>query len=306
MNQSHLPHAIIMKQSGREITYHDVGVINNTIERFPSLSRSALIGTICECLEWFNAAGNPKATACRKVLESLEQQGIIRLPAKDNRWVGKQRPKTIVFTERTQEQSLLKGSLSSFSPIEVIPIAHQDQSLWNEYMARYHPLGYKRPFGHRLCYFIYSGNQIFGCILLSGAAKALASRDRWIGWEKATRLQHLPWVINQSRYLIFPWVQVKNLASHALGQLAARASGDFDAEWGFRPLLMETFVDPKYYSGTCYRAAGWSHLGETTGAGLARPGKEYTSSPKLIFVKPLHPECRELLCTGQLATGNTE
>ena len=116
-----------MKQSGREITYHDVGVINNTIERFPSLSRSALIGTICECLERFNAAGNPKATACRKVLESLEQQGIIRLPAKDNRWVGKQRPKTIVFTERTQEQSLLKGSLSSFSPIEVIPIAHQDQ-----------------------------------------------------------------------------------------------------------------------------------------------------------------------------------
>ena len=293
--------------AGREVNQQDIDIIKITVERYPSLSRSDLIGTVCECLEWFNAAGNSKTRACKKLLEALEEQGILNLPPVDTRRIRNTRPKPITFTDRTQSLAPITGPLSSMSPIEVIPITHQDdKQLWNEYMARYHPLGYKRPIGHWMRYFIYSENQILGCILLTGAAKALASRDRWIGWEKAVRLQHLPWVINNSRYLIFPWVQVKNLASHALGQLAARASGDFDAEWGFRPLLMETFVDPEYYAGTCYRAAGWSHLGETTGAGLARPGKEYTSSPKLIFVKPLHPECRGLLCTGQLATGNTE
>jgi hypothetical protein len=104
----------------------------------------------------------------------------------------------------------------------------QDERLCNEYLERDHPLGYKKPFGYWARYFIASGDHRLGCILLSGAAKALTARDRWIGWSDRQRLANLPWVLNNSRYLIFPWVEVANLASHLLGQLARRVAEDWE------------------------------------------------------------------------------
>ena len=105
-------------------------------------------------------------------------------------------------------------------------------------------------------------------------------RDRWIGWNPQVRLGNLPRVINNSRFLIFPHVRIPRLASHALGQLARRAVADCQHHWGFAPVLMETFVDPRRYPGTCYRAAGWEQLGETSGRGLARAGKAYHTTPR--------------------------
>jgi hypothetical protein len=144
-----------------------------------------------------------------------------------------------------------------------------------------------------------------GCILLSGAAKVLRERDRWIGWSDRQRLANLPWVVNNSRFLIFPWVRVANLASHALGHLARRAAEDWEVRWGYRPLLLETFVDPAHFRGSCYRAAGWTLLGRTSGEGLVRPAKQYRTSPKLIFAKALQADFRALLGSNQLK-GRTE
>ena len=110
-------------------------------------------------------------------------------------------------------------------------------------------------------------------------------------------------ITNNTRFLIPSWVQVPHLASHVLGQLARRVAADWQHQWGFAPLLMETFVDPGRFAGTCYRAAGWMMLGETSGRGLARPGKHYQSSPRLVLVKPLHEDCRRLLCTEPLPGG---
>ena len=112
-------------------------------------------------------------------------------------------------------------------------------------------------------------------------------------------------MLNNSRYLMFPWVQVANLASHALGQLARRVADDWEARWGYRPLLLESFVDPARFRDSCYRAAGWALLGRTSGEGLVRPGKQYQTSPKLIFAKPLQADFRALLCSHQLK-GTTE
>ena len=139
-----------------------------------------------------------------------------------------------------------------------------------------------------------------GCVLLAGAARAIAVRDRWIGWNERARLRNLPRVIDNSRFLIFPHVQILHLARHVLGQLARRASADWQRQWGFSPLLMETFVDPPRYTGTCYRAAGWKLLGQTSGRGLARPGKSYRSTPRLVLVKPLDEDFRWLLCAAPL------
>ncbi len=139
-----------------------------------------------------------------------------------------------------------------------------------------------------------------GCVLFAGGAKALGVRDRWIGWEDKARLRNLGWVINNTRFLIFKWVHVKNLASHILGQVGRRIGEDWNEQWGYQPVLMETFVDPGRYHGSCYRASNWEYLGMTTGEGLVRKGKEYSTSPKMIFVKPLGKDFRSLLCSDQL------
>jgi hypothetical protein len=137
-------------------------------------------------------------------------------------------------------------------------------------------------------------------VLFSGAAKALRARDQWIGWTEQQRLRNLAWVINNSRFLIFSWVRIKNLASHVLGQIERRIGQDWERHWGYRPVLMETFVDPRHYEGSSYKGANWILLGETTGEGLVRQGKIYTTSPKKIFVKPLVKEFRTLLCSESL------
>lgn len=153
--------------------------------------------------------------------------------------------------------------------------------LWNEYVSRYHYLGYKRPFGCFLRCFVQSPQGLLGCLMFQGASKALRSRDRWIGWTQTQRLRNLPWVINNTRFLIFPWVQLKNLASHILGQVARRIREDWQDRWGYSPVLMETFVDPHHYQGSCYKGANWQYLAMSTGDGLVRKGKTviFGSSP---------------------------
>jgi hypothetical protein len=176
----------------------------------------------------------------------------------------------------------------------------QDIKLWQEYVSRYHYLGYKKPFGYYLHYFIGSDLGVLGCLLFSGAAKSIGVRDRWIGWTSVQRLRNLAWVVNNSRFLIFPWVKVANLASHVLGQIHKQLRADFKQRWGFCPVLLETFVDPQHYRGSCYQAANWCYLGMTTGLGLVRKGKSYHTSAKKIFVKPLVKEYRQLLCGEDL------
>jgi hypothetical protein len=180
--------------------------------------------------------------------------------------------------------------------VEVVRGAEETE-LWNEYVHRYHYLGYKQPFGCFARYFVESEHGRLGCLLFSGASKALRERDRWIGWSRSSRPRNLGRVVNNTRFVIFPWVRVKNLASHVLGQAVRRIEEDWEERWSYRPVLLETFVDPKYFDGTCYRAANWQYLGMTTGEGLVRKGRSYTTSPKKIFVKPLMDDFRTILCS---------
>ncbi len=295
-------------QGDREIFPEDIAYIHTCAKRFPGLSRKELTYTLCEHLEWLTPAGRPKYTACAKLLARLEEAGELRLPAiqKKNSHPGPRPSAPRRAGARTDPLAPLARSLSEFDPVRLrLASDPQEESLWNEYVERYHPLGYKKPFGYWARYFIESGAHRLGCILLGGAAKALTARDRWIGWNERQRLANLPRVVNNSRFLIFPWVEVANLASHVLGQLARRVGEDWQARWGYRPVLLETFVDPTRFRGSCYRGAGWALLGRTSGEGLVRPGKQYRTSPKLIFAKPLQADFRRLLCSNQ-RKGRTE
>ena len=287
-------------QCGRDITVQEIEEIKETVSMFPRLSRKELAETIAENLQWFRAAGTNKVDACLKLLEKLESQGILQLPEK------KTRPKysikkEIFITEGTEPQPEIACKLKELYPVELEIVKDKDiVTLWKQYVLRYHYLGYKKPFGYTLRYFIKSERGRLGCVLFSGAAKSMGARDRWIGWTEKHRLRNLVWVINNARFLIFPWVRVKNLASYALGQINQQIRGHWHESWGYSPVLMETFVDPVHYQGICYKAANWQYLGMTTGQGLVRKGKSYTTSPKKIFIKPLVKNYRALLCSEKL------
>ena len=288
-------------QCGREVTVKEISEIRETVGLFSHLSLSELNATICEHLEWFTASGGYKLDACMKLLEKLEAEGFFRLPAKREEYQRNRPGKAICLTRRTDSRSDIVCKLKGLGSVRVEVVNNKEWSgLWNEYVLRYHYLGYKRPFGYFLRYFVVSERGLLGCILFSGASKALKVRDRWIGWTERQRVRNLAWVINNSRFLIFPWVRVKNLASHVLGQAVRRVEDDWMVKWGYSPALVETFVDPGYYHGSCYKAANWEYLGMTTGDGLVRKGKRYSTTPKMIFVRPLVKDFRSLLLSDQL------
>jgi hypothetical protein len=296
-------HSTNFKQCGREITLLEIEEITETVVTFPNLNLNTLIETICEHLSWFTATGRYKKDACLKLLRKLEEAGLFQLPV--NRPYTRVAPivppeKPIALPEQKHQE--IYCDFHEIGSVVVEPVIDkEDITLWNQYVDRYHYLGYKRPFGCFMRYFVKTTHgDILGCALYAGAAKAITARDQWIGWSSKQRLRNLPWVINNTRFVIMPWVKVSCLASHILGQINRRISSDWQKIWGYRPFLMETFVDPAKYSGTCYRAANWQELGNTTGQGLVRKGKSYSTTPKLIFVRPLSRNFRKQLCREYL------
>ncbi len=291
---------------GRPITHQEINQIQETVSVFSNLSLKELSQTICEHLNWRTAAGANKIDACIKMLEKLEDIKALQLPAK--RAMKKHKRAKVLITPSTDPQPAITGNAGDLNNVNLeIVTAKERVDLWNEYVLRYHYLGYKKPFGYTMRYFIKSDQNILGCILFSGASKSIGVRDKWIGWSKDPRLRNLAWVINNSRFLLFPWVNVKNLVSHIWGRIFRSIQSDWEKQWGFSPVLMETFVDPKFYNGTSYLASNWEYIGMTTGQGLVRKGKTYKTSPKKIYMKPLAKNFRKILCsenlTGQVSHG---
>jgi hypothetical protein len=287
-------------QSGLEVKPKQLEEICETVEMFSNLSRLELVATIAEHLGWVTASGQLKLDASEKLLEKMQGKGLILLPEKKE--TAKYKKRLIQMTERTAPPSkAIVGSVKDVGPVELQVVADpKTKALWKEYIHRYHYLGYKKPFGCYMRYFIRCDRGILGCVLFSGPSRSIGARDKWIGWTPEQRLRNQGWIVNNNRFLILPWVRVNNLASHALAKIARRIQRDWEVSWGYRPVLMETFVEPTLYDGTCYRAANWAYLGLTTGAGNVRPGKQYKTSPKLIFLYPLQRNFREVLTSDDL------
>lgn len=287
----------VIIQCGRQVKEKELEQIRETVKTFWRLSRKELAQTVCEHLGWHTVSGGNKVDACMKLLKRLESQGVIQLPGK--RENSSRSCKQPVITDRTESQGQIVGRLSDIGPVRLRVVREKEEAeLFNEYVSRYHYLGYRKPFGCHIRYFVESGRAVLGCMLFSGAAKALRERDRWIGWSEHERLRNLGFIVNNGRFLLFPWVKVRYLASHVLSKAVRRIRGDWHKRWGYGPVLLESFVDPRYFEGTCYRAASFQYLGMTTGQGLVREGKSYQTSPKRIFVRPLVNNFRSVLCSS--------
>ena len=279
---------------GREFSEADLWIVKEVVRRYPRLSQEELAHTICENLRWFAPNGNDKVESCRQLLRRLESQGEIKLPPKRSK--GGSKDRCIALTPQTDAPGEIIAELSQVGAL-VQPVREPSlMRLWNEYMERYHILGYKRPFGAHQRYFILSRDERFlGCVLFSASAWALKARDEWIGWTEVDRSLRVNLIVNNTRFLIFPWVHVKNLASRALSLAVKRIGYDWQDRYGYSPVLLETFVDAEKYHGTCYRAANWIHLGQTAGRGRMDRYTQHLSSPKHIYVYPLHRDFRSIL-----------
>ena len=192
-------------QCGRRIIPEEIDHIKEIVALFPQLSMRELASTICEHISWYTAAGNCKAQACEKLLRKLYQSGVVKLSEKQ-RLLGRKRPlPNISLTEGTVPKSEIIGLLREIGTVKLELVKNdEDRKLWNEYVERYHPMHYKQPFGYRLRYFISCKQGRLGCLLFAGAAKSLGKRDYFIGWTEQQRLINLAWIINNSRFLIFP------------------------------------------------------------------------------------------------------
>lgn len=284
---------------GRPISAQELSLIQGIVKDFGSLGRTEIANTVCELLQWVRPTGKLKAVECREFLETLEADGLLRLPPRRAQRRGERKPPAA--TVLGAFGAPLEGSLKQFQPLRLEPVSSAaDQALWREWMQRYHYLGYRIPFGAHLRYFV----QVLapqpirvGALQFSSPAWRMAAREEWIGWSDAARRRNLQLVVSNSRFLILPWVRIPNLASSALALAARRLPDDWQARYQIRPLLLETLVDPARFAGTCYRAAGWTCVGRTTGRGRQdRDHRRHDASPKTIFLSPLSADAHSRLC----------
>lgn len=279
--------------SGRAFTPQEIQDIQETIETC-GLPWTELVDTVCEHLNWVTPTGRYKEKSCISALRKLEALGLLKLPA---RQPAQRAEKEIVLGRATDPEEEIVGTVGDMAPVQLeLVYGKAANRVWNEYVARYHPLGYRRPFGAHQRYFLLGrGRRRLGCLLFAAAAWALAERDRWIGWNQQDRTQRLNWVVANSRFVLFPWVHVKNLASKALSLAAERIRADWQQRYGYAPVLLETFVEVGRYRGTCYRAANWIRVGVTRGEGRMGRHSPHGSVPREIYVYPLVTDFRSFL-----------
>jgi len=288
---------------GQTVDADDLAVIRRVVEMYGGLSRTELASTVCELLCWERPNGGLKTIECRQFLESLQERSVIELPASR---VGRPRGSRTAVVESAEGEARepLVGSLRDVTPVVIERVQTEpDRALWRELVERYHYLGHRVPFGAHLRYLIRitrPAPQVVGCLQFSSPAWRMAARERWIGWDDETRAQRLQHIVNNSRFLILPWVRVRNLASGVLSQATRQLSRDWESHYGLQPWLVETLVDQSRFAGTCYRAANWIEVGETTGRGRQdRFHRRHGAAPKTVFVYPLRAHARERLQGGR-------
>ena len=274
---------------GREFTGEEISLIQEVVATCGGISRRELAHTVCELLEWKRPNDRLKARECSDLLELLESKGVLILPDKTRKnKIGSQ--KIILKSPCVQSSSTLSGSVEEFTPLEIQRVQNRDQrDLFKELIERYHYLGYAIPYGARLQYLVYVNRphrEVVGCVQFSSPAWRMRVRDEWIGWTEARRKVALQQVVNNSRFLIL--ARIQNLASMILSCTLRELRGDWERQYGLKPLLVETLVDQQQFHGGCYLASNWIKLGETTGRGrMDRANKRHGAQIKTILVYPL-------------------
>jgi transposase len=278
----------------RLFTPADLDLIRWTSERFGNLSRWELALTICENLPWKAPNGELRVHSCLPLLEGLAAAGLIELPAKQ---VQPARRRAGLRASPLAPVEIV-ASLAEVRPVRVEPVPAREQALWDATVAAHHALGFERAFGAHQRYWIYGQlggkQQILGGLLFAAAARNVAVRDDWLGWNAQQQQRFRHRIVANSRFVVLQGVRVPHLASHVLALALRRLPGDWRERFGFEPIVVETFVAPPW-RGSCYRAANWLYLGQTTGTGRQDRRYGQAGTVRQVFAYPLRHDFRQAL-----------
>jgi len=282
---------------GRAFSSDDIEAIRRLIAEQPQSSRNELARQVCQTLGWRGVDGRLKEMSCRDALLRMEQDGLVVLPERH------------ADPSRFEPPPPPTWQVEPESPDIIVPCSHWkalrfeqvrsrlDSRLWNEYIDDYHYLGDHKITGAQLRYFVYDDDQLLALLGFGAAAWKVAPRDHFIGWSEPQRQRNLHRVANNARFLILPWIRSRNLASRLLGLVCRRLPDDWQHRYGYRVVLLETFVETPRFRGTCYKAANWIEVGTTQGRGKYDRTNKAALPQKNTFVYPLTKDFRNVLCS---------
>lgn len=281
---------------GRLFGADELELMRQTALEFSGLGVTEIARTICELLDWTRPRGGLKNHECRQLLERLQADGFLTLP--EVRRLGGRGPRLVHGAASFAEPAPVACAAEECEPLELVLVEGPAESRrWREQVERYHYLGCRVPFGAHLRYWVRNRQRELACLLWTSPAWKMQARDEWIGWSDQQRRRNLQSIVNNGRFLMLPSVRVKGLASKILARSARQMPRDWEIRYGCRPLLLETLVDAARFRGTCYRAANWIQLGQTTGRGrMDREHKAHGQPVKDIYVYPLVRDARQRLC----------
>jgi hypothetical protein len=261
----------------------------------PQLNRAGLSRAVCQSLGWRKPNGQLKEMSCRVAMLRMAEDGLIALPpprrAKPPGFRVSREVEHVTEAPKILPEVDLAG-------LAVDLVGKPYSSLWNGYIQRYHYLGHQLIPGAQLRYFVRAADHIVACLSFGASAWKTKPRDELIGWTDEQRERNLHLIVNNSRFLILPWIHQKNLASRILSLIAKRLPQDWLSIYSYRPVLLETFVERPRFTGTCYKAANWQYLGDTQGRGKLDTFRLYNKPVKSIWVYPLVRDFRQHLCNG--------
>lgn len=277
---------------GRDFSDREITRIRQMMADHPECLRAELSRKVCQMLQWFKADGGLKDMSCRVAMLRMHADGLIHLPPPTR---AKRVLRTIGFTLATDPQNPIMQPVHHLEPLLLRKVQRSESLLWNEYIQRYHYLGYTPLPGAQMRYFVMLGQQIVALLGFGAAAWQAAPRDHYIGWTHPLRKRHLSLIINNARFLILPWIQSKNLASKILAMAVKQLPQDWHEQYKIKPVLMESFVETGRFTGTCYKAANWVHVGSTKGRGKLGPSGKQSVPIKGIWLYPLDKNFRKML-----------
>jgi len=257
--------------------------------------RGQLARQVCQEFAWLNAQGRLKEMSCKVALLRMERAGLLVLPPPRAR-NGNGKKQLPAQNLLAFEQTPLTLPAHQLHPLNLALVrTRPERLLYRQMMAQHHYLGYCPMAGAQLRYLLFNGSRLLGGLGFGASAWSLADRDRFIGWSSSQRQRNLHLVLNNHRFLLLPWVRSPNLASRALGLVCRRLADDWLSHYGYRPVLLETFVQRPRFPGTAYRAANWRCVGLTKGRGKLEKHHQAILPTKAIFLYPLRPDFKEIL-----------
>ena len=270
-----------------------IASVQRMLKEAPAIHRSELASRVCDHFGFHDARGDRQLSGCLKALRELADQGAFELPPPQSH-TGPSQPRRLGHPAPPARH--VPDQVEAIEDLRLVEVRDLEQMrIWNELMIREHPDGCGPLVGRQGRYLIRSEHGWLGGLAFAASALTVRAREDWIGWDADIRRAHLDKLVSMSRFLIRNDIHCQNLASRVLGMASRQLPQDFEREYGYRPWLLETFVDTNRFSGTCYRAANWLCVGQTQGRGRQDQHNQAAKTVKDIYIYPLVSDFRKRL-----------